>query len=359
MQWDIFCRVIDNYGDIGVCWRLSADLASRGHVVRLFVDDGTALAWMAPSGAAGVTVHCWEAASDPAVADPWIADVVIESFGCQLPEAYIGRMAAQAVAVRAPVWINLEYLSAEAAVERSHGLPSPQMSGPGAGLTKWFFYPGFTTRTGGLIREPALLDVRAAFDAASWLATYGIHPASGELVVSVFAYDVSALPATLARLPKGRKLLLATAGQAESVTAIGNALEDVRVHALPRLTQKGFDDLLWSCDLNLVRGEDSFVRAQWAARPFVWQIYPQHDAAHVIKLEAFLARYLEGADRELAESIRRLWLGWNALAADAEPASASRAAWNAWTDLSHAWRDHLCAQADLASQLIGFVAERS
>jgi hypothetical protein len=23
LHWDIFCRVIDNFGDIGVCWRLA------------------------------------------------------------------------------------------------------------------------------------------------------------------------------------------------------------------------------------------------------------------------------------------------------------------------------------------------
>ena len=47
-SWDIFCKVIDNYGDMGVCWRLAADLASRAHRVRLWVDDLAALSWMAP-----------------------------------------------------------------------------------------------------------------------------------------------------------------------------------------------------------------------------------------------------------------------------------------------------------------------
>ena len=56
-SWDIFCQVIDNFGDIGVCWRLAADLAARGHQVRLWVDDASALHWMAPQGAAGVEVR--------------------------------------------------------------------------------------------------------------------------------------------------------------------------------------------------------------------------------------------------------------------------------------------------------------
>ncbi len=59
MHWDLFCRVIDNFGDIGVCWRLAADLGARGESVRLWVDDASALAWMAPQGSAGVEVLRW------------------------------------------------------------------------------------------------------------------------------------------------------------------------------------------------------------------------------------------------------------------------------------------------------------
>ena len=59
MLWDLFCRVIDNFGDIGVCWRLAADLAARGETVRLWVDDPAPLRWMAPHGAPRVDVHGW------------------------------------------------------------------------------------------------------------------------------------------------------------------------------------------------------------------------------------------------------------------------------------------------------------
>ncbi len=155
LNWDIFCRVIDNHGDLGVCWRLSADLAQRGHTVRLWVDDASALAWMAPQGCNGVEVRAW---SDDAAVQ--LGDVVVEAFGCELPEAF------QALMVQGPppVWINLEYLSAEAYVARSHGLASPVMSGPAKGATKWFFFPGFTPDTGGLLREPTLTQRQAAFD---------------------------------------------------------------------------------------------------------------------------------------------------------------------------------------------------
>ena len=168
MRWDLYCRVIDNHGDAGVCWRFATDLAARGEQVRLWIDDPSPLAWMAPGGAAGVEVVPWR--NDDPLPAPEPGDVVVEAFGCDPPAAMVRAMAARA---EPPVWINLEYLSAEDWVERAHGLPSPQLSGPGLGLVKHFYFPGFTPRTGGLLREPGLLQARERFDGDAWLAGHG------------------------------------------------------------------------------------------------------------------------------------------------------------------------------------------
>jgi uncharacterized repeat protein (TIGR03837 family) len=335
MRWDVFCRVIDNFGDIGVCWRLAADLACRGESVRLWVDDAAALRWMAPDGAPGVEVVAW--ADDAPPLEP--GDVVIEAFGCDPHPAFVSRMAARAPA---PVWINLEYLSAQPYVERSHGLPSPQP----CGLTKWFFYPGFTVRSGGLLREPGLAAARDSFDRDAWLAGHGIDRRPGERLASLFCYAGPALPRLLDDLAREPTLLLAAPGDGRR--AIGADRGTLRVRALPWLTQTDYDRLLWACDLNFVRGEDSFVRAQWAAAPFVWQIYPQHDAAHAAKLEAFLGRF--GAN----EPLRALMLAWNGLA----PWPAAWPDPAAWGACCMRWRDALLAQPDLTGQLIRFVGEK-
>ena len=202
MLWDIFCRVIDNHGDIGVCWRLSRDLVKRGHQVRLWVDDASALAWMAPEGLSAwpaVTLRAWHEAEDAARIQNLVAgDIVIEAFGCELPAPFVVRM----VRPSPPVWINLEYLSAEAYVERCHGLRSPVCSGPGAGLNKWFFYPGFTEATGGLMREADLLDRQRAFTPEvqrQWLASLGVHSQPDDTLVSVFCYADAPLGALLDR----------------------------------------------------------------------------------------------------------------------------------------------------------------
>jgi uncharacterized repeat protein (TIGR03837 family) len=119
------------------------------------------------------------------------------------------------------------------------------------------------------------------------------------------------------------------------------------VQSLPYLAQADFDRLLWACDLNFVRGEDSLVRALWAGRPFIWQIYPQDDGVHEAKLQAFLDRF--GATPD----IRAAWRAWNGLQ-DPAGTGPDRASWQAQC-LN--WRQALLAQTDLAGQLLSFVAE--
>ncbi|MEP6791548.1 MAG: elongation factor P maturation arginine rhamnosyltransferase EarP, partial [Ramlibacter sp.] len=338
--WDIFCKVIDNHGDIGVCWRLAAQLASRGESVRLWVDDASALAWMAPGGRPGVQVLPWQ--EDSAFPEP--GDVVIEAFGCELPGAFVAQMAARGGA--APRWINLEYLTAEGFAERAHGLPSPVIAGPGKGLTKRFFYPGFTPATGGLLREPALP-----------------APAAGQgeaLRVSLFCYEPPALEALLRQLAQGpqRVELMVTTGRAkDAVQAVverekwlqpapaGDSL--LSISYLPLLPQIEFGQLLRSCGLNFVRGEDSLVQALWAGEPFVWQIYPQHDDAHHAKLRAFLD-WLEAP-----ASLRAFHEGWNGLSPTLPPMDLP-----AWAACVQAARQRLLAQDDLVTQLLRFTASR-
>jgi uncharacterized repeat protein (TIGR03837 family) len=354
MLWDVFCRVVDHYGDVGVCWRLAADLASRGEKVRLWLDDATALAWMAPGGAPGVQVVAWH--EDTPIPEP--GEVVLEAFGCDPPDAFVRRLQR----ATPPLWIDLEYLSAERYVERSHGLASPQQLGPGAGQVKWLFFPGFTPATGGLLREPGLLERHAAFDRRAWLAAQGIALAPHERVASLFCYGAAPVPRLVDALAAGPPtLLLATPGAAtqQTLAALGPTLRRgaLRVHAMPLLAQTEYDHLLWSTELNFVRGEDSFVRAQWAGAPFVWQAYPQADGAHAAKLEAFLALHLSGAPPALAEQVRALWRAWNGLAAWPEPSPWPDAA--GWPSLCTAWRERLATRQDLTTALLRFAHEKS
>ena len=374
--WDVFCHVVDNYGDVGVCWRLSRDFAERGHQVRLWLDDPQALKWMAPQGHPRVQVLQWP---DPGhFLDIKPAQVVIEAFGRTLPAPYIDRMAELA---HPAVWINLEYLSAEDYVERSHGLPSPQRAPNGRWLDKWFFYPGLTPRTGGLIREPDLTTRRAAFDRDAWLQELGLKREPGERVVSLFCYEGAPVNDWVQMLRHQPTLLLAAPGAAQSLLSeqiTGDLspapgpirLGQLRCHPLPWLSQRDYDHLLWSCDLNFVRGEDSLVRALWAQVPFVWHIYPQHDGAHVHKLQAFLAQMLRAFPEPLAQRVRQIFFHWNGLTPEASSEASSATltmACNAglsatelqdWQTAQEPWLRELRAREDLTRQLTAFVQTR-
>ncbi|WBY01652.1 elongation factor P maturation arginine rhamnosyltransferase EarP [Ramlibacter tataouinensis] len=344
MYWDIFCKVIDNHGDIGVCWRVASGLAERGEAVRLWVDDASALAWMAPDGHPRVQVLPW---AECRTARP--GDVVVEAFACELEPAFVAAIAERTRATgRQPAWINLEYLSAEAWVERCHGLPSPVLSGPGRGLTKHFFHPGFSAATGGLVREPDLPERQAAFDRQAWLRARGIDW-RGERLLSLFCYEPPGLHALLDALARSAQptRLLVTAGRADAAVrqwlAGHSRVGSLVLDGLPLMPQSSFDELLWACDLNLVRGEDSLVRALWAGQPLVWNIYPQHDDAHLAKLDAFLDWL--GAP----PSLRAFHAGWNR---PQQPLPAIDI--DGWRPAVQQARRRLLALPDLVSELMRF-----
>jgi len=326
---DIFCTVVDNYGDIGVCWRLARQLANEhGLLVRLWVDDLHSFGKLCPEldvelvvqTCRGVEIHHW--GSVFAAIEP--ADLVIGAFACEIPKSYV-----EAMAMRQPksVWLNLEYLSAEEWVEGCHQLPSPHPTLP---LSKYFFFPGFTAKTGGLLLERDLLVRRDVFQSDASVQDEYWHRlgvplrVEGELRVSLFGYENEAMEALLSEweygsqlvtclLPEGRALpqvaahFGVTSGKAGEVWQRGN----LRVHVLPFVEQEQYDLLLWACDINFVRGEDSCVRAQWAARPFIWHIYPQHDGVHLEKLEALRRLYTAGLPDEAAQAVKNMWLSWN------------------------------------------------
>jgi uncharacterized repeat protein (TIGR03837 family) len=407
---DIFCTVVDNYGDIGVSWRLARQLAREHAVsVRLWLDDLRTLQRLCPELDTAqerqvcreVEVVRWRKEAFP---DAVPADLVIEAFACELPESYIESMAglmrqsasqterdarrqgrdqrdrtgqhgeagepaahaadASLAQRRKPVWINLEYLSAEDWVDGCHKLPSPR---PNLPLVKYFFFPGFTRNTGGLLLERDLLARRNAFQgdpaalAAFWQGLNLAPPEPGELRVSLFSYENHAIVELLGAwaaggqpltclVPEGRALpqvarfFGAGEGRAGAAWQRGN----LRVQVLPFVEQARYDELLWACDVNFVRGEDSFVRAQWAGKPLIWQIYPQHDGVHMQKLRAFLGKYCAGLPPEAAQAVRALWEGWN-----------GGEGWNGEGIPMAAWNDFAARQSMLAEHARAWAQELS
>jgi len=331
LHWDIFCRVIDNHGDIGVCWRLARQLTHEyGKRVRLWLDDLDSLKPICPVAdvsladqiCEGVQVCHW---TESFVLDR-VAEVVIEAFACDLPASYLEAMATSALK---PCWINLEYLTAETWIEGCHGLASPHPSLP---LVKYFYFPGFSAASGGLLREKNLLARRDAQIAQL--------KRDGGLDISLFCYDTAPVGSLLDTLAASDLAIRLHVAPGKPLAAVAKALGgsgpwhvgQLQVFPFEFLPQDDFDRLLWRCDINFVRGEDSFLRAQWAGQPFVWQIYPQQEQAHLDKLDAFLARYTTGLS-----------------AAGANATVNLEKAWNSFGDLPTAWAEFLAARSEIAA----------
>ncbi len=363
----LFCTVIDNYGDLGVCWRLARHLADEHALtVTLWIDDLDSFRHLAPSINPSQTsqmldnlcIRHWQ--GDAVDAAP--ADLVIEGFGCNLPPSYIRAMAARSTA---PIWVNLEYLSAEDWIDGCHGLSSIH---PSTGLTKYFWFPGFTTGTGGLLRSPH--ELAQMHDAQSQRETCR--------QISLFSYEQAGIASLLDALAADTQptVLHVFAGRALPDVArwLGEplAIGDVRqrgslsIRVLPLLDHADYDRLLARCDLNLVRGEDSFVRAQWAGEAMLWHIYPQEEDAHLIKLAAWQQR-VETVAAAAGTAMPASWSGalnaWND-----RPETARTQSQPDWPQLladlpniraaMQSWRHHLLAQPDLATQLMRFYADR-
>ena len=301
-RYDIFCKIVDNFGDIGICWRLARQLASEQPAqVRLLIDDFAVASKIIhtlninkitqyidnieilPINTLGITP----------------ADVVIETFACGLPDHYL-----QQLTQHQHVWINLDYLSAEAWVETFHAKPSPHPTLP---ITRHFYFPGFTANTGGLIREQHLLTERDAFQSSptaqvQFWQNLNVQPIEGACKISLFCYAQADLTGLLNVLQLNEAPIQLFIPANSLITDFFNNIEQIPSHLnlvhLPFLSQTNYDKLLCACDLNFVRGEDSWIRAIWAAKPFIWQPYIQSENAHLVKLKAFIDLYYAGYEQK-------------------------------------------------------------
>ncbi|MEO7032048.1 MAG: elongation factor P maturation arginine rhamnosyltransferase EarP [Herbaspirillum sp.] len=376
----LFCHVVDNYGDIGICWRLARQLwHEHGLVVTLWVDDlrsfqricSELLVDVETQQFSGVTVRHWNNQDRVfSVAD--VADIVIEFFGCNIPPNYI---AAMAECDPPPVWLNLEGLTAEQWIEGCHTLSSPHPCLP---LTKYFFYPGFTNKTGGLLHESSLEQRRQQFQAnpaaiAAFLADLGLIPTEiTSFKVSLFCYPHAPVSMLFDAWQCGTNPITCLVPDGVAVEAVQKFLGtdakpgavrssgSLTVRVLPFVAQQEYDKLLWACDFNFVRGEDSWVRAQWAGKPFIWHIYPQDENLHHKKLRAFLQRYADGINGLVDFS----WY-WNGAQTVHMPLPANYSV--LWQQLQEDipkimcravdWQREMLANRDMTSNLVTFVRQ--
>lgn len=354
---DIFCKIVDNYGDVGVCWRFVKQLAcERGIKTRLFIDQPEMVDIFKPTPAdkQNIEIIRW----DDNLTYTYAPDMVVEAFACTLPQNVVTIMKAKPTP---PIWIDLEYLSMEDWVHDFHAIPSKH---PITGLIKTVFFPGFTPQTGGLLRENDLMTRRNAFQFDKkaqnlWRSSHFIPEIDENFIdLSLFCYKTAPEATLLQELATyHRPVRVFKPAMRGDVTIETNGT--LTLYHIPFLTQYDYDYFLWTCDVNFVRGEDSCVRAQFAGKPMIWNIYVQDQGVHLVKLESFLklyGQYLEEPERDLLAECHDLWN---------EGGRAGSGYWHKMLDSlpqltcgAQKWSNFLSGQDDLVTQLLGFAAKQ-
>jgi uncharacterized repeat protein (TIGR03837 family) len=349
MLIDIYCKVVDNWGDAGFCWRLGRYLHRfEQATVRLIVDGlATFTALGVSSDVAqrfGVSLVDW--ASIEATTNPTLPDILVGAFACKLPTSIRQSIREQAQSNEGQrcLWINLEYLSAEGWVDTHHWKPSTKSDG----AVEMFCMPGFTNTSGGILGD----DFVAVSDEAL-LATIGLHSKlPGERWASLFCYANAPLN-VFNDVSVPLKLLVPANIDLSTLHLASN--HPVQIHRIPHLTQPQYDALLRYCDFNFVRGEDSWVRAQLAGKPFIWQPYVQTENTHLVKLEAFCDKFEAVAAN--ATGWREAMLAWsNSGSTSTNPIAAllnqTQSDFAQFCSEFSLWRTHLTAQTTLTTRLM-------
>lgn len=329
MNLAVICRVIDNYGDAGFSLRLSLELCRRGHTTTLLCDNPTVLNKLLPKKlSSGFKLGIIRVIDDVSLYLTHV-DAVIECFGSSsCPNSPIQNNVIQETLGQVP-WLVVDYLSAEPWVENFHGLKSIN---PVSGYESTYIYPGFSDKTGGVIHG----------DSVPLAQIERFHQRRTNKIF-VFCYEHAPLSKLAASLLVNQTLYVSEKAPKH----------DTNIQPFCPLDE--FDQMLLQYDWCFVRGEDSFVRAQLAGKPFVWQIYPTPDNAHQDKLKSFFDIYSESLDKTIRKALENLWWDWNQLTTLESLTETWRILDQHYAELSsHAltWAKKLRGKPDLVSEIL-------
>ncbi|AGF46726.1 conserved hypothetical protein of the DUF2331 family [Candidatus Kinetoplastibacterium desouzaii TCC079E] len=361
MKIDIFCKVIDNYGDIGFCWRLARDLAHNYNCeVALIVNETEKFSKLNSKidinskyqKVDNIEIFLW---NENNFLDKTPGNLVIESFGCNLPSYYISK-----IIEKNSVWINIEYLSAETWVNEYHLKPSKITNN----YNKFFFFPGFNYKTGGLIIEKNLKNQRDDFQKSLYLQniflksigidSFFLNRRNESIFCYLFCYETANIYKLIQSLQKINKQIIILTNKDNKLIKIKKEYIPSTVHIIkiPFVNQPDFDKILWSMDINFIRGEDSFVRSILANKPMIWHIYKQEEDVHIKKLKAWLKIY------NAPKFVENIILSWNQDEMEIFDKNITEAILpkniSLWKKHAQNWGDLQITQASLSYKLLKF-----
>ena len=306
---DIFCEIIDNFGDIGVVYRISKELKKIFQNVRIRIVLNRLEEFKAINKKVKDTdyqeidglICVTEKYVKENIETFGVSDVFIEAFGCNVSEEYV-----KAAKENSKLWINLEYLSGEKWIEDFHLCESLIDSKT---LKKIFFMPGFSEKSGGVIIDSGFLE-RMKFGKENrdevFKKYFKDFDLKDKFIGTVFSYEKNFenLLETLKNYEKETVLLLMGEKTQKSFSEIlkknltedyGNIVKYGKITMIYSdfFSQEEYEEIISASDFNFTRGEDSFVRGIILGKPFMWHIYLQEEKAHMDKIKAFTERFKE------------------------------------------------------------------
>ncbi|MGL5971328.1 MAG: elongation factor P maturation arginine rhamnosyltransferase EarP [Cetobacterium sp.] len=311
---DIFCEIIDNFGDIGVVYRLAKEFKNiykEDIKIRVFLNrldefleinkKAKNISWQEIDGIEYITNEFL--AKNICTFSP--ANVIIEAFGCNVLEEYLEKAKQESTLL-----INLEYLSGETWIEDIHLMESPIGAKK---LKKYFYMPGFRENTGGVIVDNLFLKRKlAVLNNKDYYRKKYLSDLDSEeyFVGTIFSYEKNFIPLFEALSQNNKKNYILVLGEKSKESIKENLknlnaeylrtdlaqYKNIKIKFMPFLEQEEYEELINLVDYNFVRGEDSFVRALLTGKPFVWHIYLQEEMAHMDKIEGFIERYVESLE---------------------------------------------------------------
>lgn len=325
MQITVLCKVVDNFGDIGVVYRLCKQLLfiQTDLTINLVVDDLSSFnkinSLINPSLSFQkidrLLIYFWNddklCHKDFSSDDGEKLSVILECFQCGRPD-WMEKILFEEKLNRICHIVMIDYLTAEKYAEDFHCLKSLTRS---AKVQKVNFMPGFTDKTGGLIIDELWKKTDYNSDGPYLIFTYeknwdGFVKALGEKILNndVTGNDESRDAKKILLAPgRGKKSFL------EAYTRFIKShpeLSDLLTE-LDFMNQEDWDKMMKTCSVLFIRGEESLSRACLSGIPFVWHAYPQSEEYQIVKVNALLQRIKEYFTKEDFTIIKNLWLDFN------------------------------------------------
>ena len=314
MQITILCKVVDNFGDIGVVYRLAKQLKKINpeNQINLIVDNLDSFNKICSGVQCGLpfqqvedlNVYDWNASdfchSAFSADDGALMPVILECFQCGRPD-WMERILFEEKLQRTVHIIMIDYLTAEKYAEDFHCLQSLTRS---AKVQKVNFMPGFTGLTGGLVIDEAWHELP-------------VYKTDGPVLVFTYERNWKNLSSALVqycRSVKGCRILVAQGRGKESIMQGLNLVEpdgSNYIEELSYLNQTEWDEMMKTCSALVIRGEESMSRACLSGIPFIWHAYPQSDEYQLVKVKALLERMKQHFNDEDFKVVEKAWLEIN------------------------------------------------